>query len=159
MSQVDLRSVIQRFTCNHVCPSARSTLLLMASFWVAACGTSAPDAGVVRPETSLQSALGAEAELRRAIEVEVGAAACADSTQCKALALGALACGGPEGWLAWAPSSTRPKEVQKMAARLEAMARERNRRFGLASVCTVQPEPQAICQLGRCVLRPGHGRD
>lgn len=140
-------------------PFIRCAALLMVSFWIGSGDSAAADEASVRPGSNLQSFLNAEAELRREIEIEVGAAACTKDAQCRVLGLGTLACGGPEAWLAWSPSSSRPGVVQRKAARLEAMARERNRRFGLASQCVVLPVPRAVCHQGRCVLHRAHGLD
>jgi hypothetical protein len=131
----------------------------MVSFWFGSGSSAAADKERARPGSSLQSFLDAEAELRREIEIEVGAATCTQDAQCKALGLGALACGGPETWLAWSPSSSLPEVVQRKAVRLEAMARERNRRFGSASPCVVLPVPQSVCRQGRCVLYQARGLD
>ena len=79
--------------------------------------------------------------------MEIGDAACDSDAQCRTLGVGAKACGGPEGYLAWS------SKVNGQGTRLAAMAaahsteREReNERSGMRSNCAVTQDPGAVCR-------------
>lgn len=105
----------------------------------------------------LGAALDAEAALRRRIEAEINEAPCTTDTQCKTLAVGEKACGGPEGWLAWSVLAGRPDVLHSLSGELAVMQRRRNQRSGMLSDCRHVPDPGAICRAQRCVLRPSGG--
>ena len=85
--------------------------------------------------------------LMRDITAEIGDAACDSDTQCRTIGVGAKACGGPEGYVAWS------SKVNDAGTRLRALAaahsveREReNERSGMLSNCSVTPDPGAVCR-------------
>ena len=87
-------------------------------------------------------------ELQRAI----GGAACRDDAQCRTLALGSKACGGPEGYIAWSVATGDAKQIEAAAERYRQARQARNQRLGLVSDCAMVPEPTV-----RCVPNTGDG--
>ncbi len=87
----------------------------------------------------------------------VGAAACADTSQCRTLAVGSKSCGGPEYFLAWSSGATEPAALAALAERYRTERQAAN--AGLMGDCRVMSDPGAICHAGRCVLRPQGAAD
>jgi hypothetical protein len=85
----------------------------------------------------------------------VGDAGCSADHQCRSIAWGAKACGGPERYVAWSTLRTDPQALQDLAARHAAARREENVRNGTLSTCSFLADPGAACVAGRCQL--GHG--
>lgn len=82
------------------------------------------------------------AEVRRLI----GDAACTADDQCRTLAFGAKACGGPQAYLAWSTRATvDPAALAAAAERHAAVRREELRRSGLMSDCRLVTDPGAVC--------------
>lgn len=92
------------------------------------------------------------------INAEIGAASCDAAAQCKTLAVGAKACGGPEGYLAYSTKISNGARLAELAAR-DAQARKKaDARAGMVSTCSIVSDPGATCDAGRCVtLQPGSG--
>ena len=99
-----------------------------------------------------------EPALLARIRAEVGEARCSAGNQCRTLAIGAKACGGPESWLAWstaaAPGATgRAERLQAWSVELATLQRQRQQASGMVSNCQYMPDPGAACQVQRCVLQ------
>ncbi len=85
------------------------------------------------------------------IHAEIGAASCDAPAQCKTLAVGAKACGGPESYLAYSTKTSDGAKLTALAAR-DAQARKKaDARAGMVSTCSVVSDPGANCDAGRCV--------
>ena len=83
----------------------------------------------------------------------IGDAACEDDSQCATIGVGAKACGGPEGYVAWSIARTDPHALG-VAARRDADAARReqakqNSDRGMVSDCSISPDPRAFCDIGR----------
>jgi hypothetical protein len=115
-------------------------LMLLAPLW--ACQAQPP----------LPQGIEAERALRQRIVTEIGEAACEHDSQCRTLAVGARACGGPERWMAWSVVSSRGERLEELSQALSAMVQARNERSGLMSTCVVVPDPGAVCRAGQCVI-------
>ena len=80
-----------------------------------------------------------------AVTALIGDAACDDSSQCRTVAIGAKACGGPEAYLAW---STRRTDAKALEAAVAAQGRAQvqdvppGRRV---SNCQFVADPGAAC--------------
>jgi hypothetical protein len=90
------------------------------------------------------------------IEGLVGPAACRRDSDCATLPLPDQACGGPQGWIAFAPARTDRAALARALAELPGPAP------GAVSTCEWRPDPGAYCRpataasQGRCQLRsPG----
>ena len=118
-----------------------SLLLLLAC---SACNAARPGAPSVPAQAPLAQ-----------IHAMIGSAACTESAQCKTLAIGASACGGPDSYLAYSTATTAAGPLQALAMR---HARQRNAELmksGEASACQFVVDPGAQCRAGTCVLGAG----
>lgn len=93
--------------------------------------------------------------MQAALERLIGDAACDHDSQCRTLPVGHSACGGPERWLPWSTKVTDEARLRELLVRpvggnLPPPARPQG-----YSICVVLPDPGAVCQAGRCVLRQG----
>ena len=118
---------------------------------ISACsaGPAAPSSAPVAPSTSTSTATAAQR-----IESAIGTAACDNPGQCRTLAVGSKACGGPERYLAYSTKQTDVAQLQALAAEVAAQRRAEDAQAGRMSTCSVTPDPGATCQAGRCVLQP-----
>lgn len=82
----------------------------------------------------------------------IGRASCTDSSQCRSLALGARACGGPQGYLAWSSSQTDGDALRELAERYKAERQAQIKQKGEVSDCRFTADPGAVCQAGQCQL-------
>lgn len=85
-------------------------------------------------------------EVRRLI----GEARCSNSNQCRTIALGARACGGPQDYLAWSVQHTDSRALVLAAGRANALARAALAASDAASTCEHVPDPGSVCVAGRC---------
>lgn len=90
--------------------------------------------------------------LGRELRELVGPAACRSDAQCRSLPVGAKACGGPAGFLAWSTDGTDAARLQALAARQAAAQRREQEASGMRSNCAVVADPGAACVAGRCQL-------
>jgi len=80
----------------------------------------------------------------------IGSASCTASAECKTVAVGARACGGPEGYLAYSTSVSPAAPLEALAARHAERRRAAVAASGMASTCNVLPDPGAVCDKGMC---------
>ncbi|MES2900504.1 MAG: hypothetical protein V4723_12310 [Pseudomonadota bacterium] len=100
---------------------------------------------------------GAGAGLMQELQAAVGAAACDSAAQCKTVAIGHKACGGPESYIAYS-TKTDGTKVTSLAARYADARKGENQRSGMISNCMLLRDPGATCSAGRCVtLEAGQG--
>jgi hypothetical protein len=92
------------------------------------------------------------------IRAEIGDAACDSAQQCRSLAIGAKACGGPESYLAWSVKRSDGARLQALAERLREQREDENRRSQLLSNCALVTDPGARCVAGRCQLGDASSR-
>ncbi len=90
-----------------------------------------------------------------AIERLIGDAPCDHDGQCRTLPIGHKACGGPERWLPWSTKATDEARLHELLARAGSGSLPPPARPQGYSLCVVVPDPGAVCQAGRCVLREG----
>ena len=83
----------------------------------------------------------------------IGSASCSESVQCKTVGVGARACGGPEGYLAYSTSVTASAPLEALAARHAERRRSAASASGMVSACNVLPDPGAVCDQGLCRVR------
>ena len=93
------------------------------------------------------------------IEGLIGRAECQVDGECRAMGVGAKACGGPEAYRAWSTRQTDAGELQDLVARNAAARRIELDRLGMLSNCAMVPAPGAACvrahapsETGRCTL-------
>lgn len=106
------------------------------------------------------SAPPAEAEsvrLGRELRSLIGPATCSDDSQCRTIAVGAKACGGPAGYAAWSTQGTDAQRVTDLARRQAEAHRREIEASGMASNCAMVVDPGAACVAARCELTTRHG--
>lgn len=91
--------------------------------------------------------------LGRELRAVVGPAACSSDAQCRSLAVGAKACGGPAGYLAWSTQGTDEQKLKALAARQADAQRRETETSGMRSNCAMVTDPGAACVAGRCELQ------
>ena len=94
-----------------------------------------------------------EATLLARIRNEIGDARCSSDSQCRTLAIGHKACGGPQQWWAWSTTTARAEPLQAAADALAALQKQRAEASGMASNCLYVADPGAVCLAQRCLLR------
>jgi len=124
-------------------PAALAAALLLM---LGACSTAAPSAD---PPPSPKP----PAALREQMTALIGEARCTEDSQCRTLPLGATACGGPEGWLAWSTLQTQEEPLASLGKQFAEARRAEIQKQGLLSNCMMQLDPGAQCVANRCVLR------
>jgi hypothetical protein len=85
----------------------------------------------------------------------IGNASCTDASQCRTLPIGARACGGPEGYLAYSTSSAPEAELKTLAERHKQERADFHAKSGMLSNCRYMPDPGAVCVAGTCQLATG----
>lgn len=95
--------------------------------------------------------------LARELRDAIGPARCTTNAQCRSIAVGAKACGGPAAYLAWSTEGTDARRVTELAARQTEAQRREIAASGLRSNCAFVADPGAVCVAGQCQLqsRPG----
>lgn len=118
-------------------------LLAPAFAWAALASCAQTPPAAAEPES---------ARLGRELRELVGPAACSTDAQCRSLPIGAKACGGPAGYLAWSTQGTDAARLQALAAKQADAQRRENEAGGRRSNCALVADPGAACVAGRCRL-------
>lgn len=127
--------------------------LLIAVAACAAIGLMACSAVAVDAPAGAQASV---ASAREALAREIGPATCSADAQCRTVAVGRKACGGPQAWWAWSAAQTDGARIADLAERYTA-AQTTAAEPGRMSTCSVVSDPGAVCEASRCVLRNGGG--
>ena len=131
-------------------------LILVFLLACTACTTSAHDPGgtaaPAAPGARSVAAAGAPGESLARIRSLVADATCTQSDQCRTVAIGANACGGPQGYLPYSVSRTNEKQLRELAERHKAERQAENKASGMVSTCRHIPDPGAVCISGACQL-------
>ena len=99
----------------------------------------------------VKAATAVSSTLRQQLVAEIGNAACDTSAQCRTLAVGHRACGGPESYLAYSTKTGDAAKMQRIAAQDTAARKQQDTQSGGMSTCQMVMDPGATCQAGRCV--------
>lgn len=124
-------------------PTSRLFIACLASATLTACAQTAAEPDSVR--------------LGRELRAAIGPAACMADTQCRSLPVGAKACGGPAGYLAWSTQSGDAQRIAALAAQQADAERREIEASGLRSNCALVADPGVACVAGRCQVRPTAG--
>ena len=89
--------------------------------------------------------------LLQQLRAEIGTAACDSAQQCKTIAVGHKACGGPETYLAWSRKTGDGAKIRHLAEAQRAQRKAENEASGMLSTCSAVMDPGATCSAGRCV--------
>ena len=102
---------------------------------------------------------------RASMQSLIGDAGCSSDAQCKTVGVGAKACGGPQSYLAFSTVRTDESALRALADASAEADRQRAEAKGMASTCSVVPDPGAFCDrsqpaagsAGTCRLQSGRG--
>jgi len=137
---------------------ARLAMVLLAGSLLAACQAqvlAVLPTVVAGPSAASATDKGQEqaATLLSRMRAEIGAARCDNDAQCRTVAVGEKACGGPEAWLAWSTTNSDAGRLAALSAESAAWARQHNAQSDMASNCRYNADPGAQCVAGVCRLR------
>ena len=82
------------------------------------------------------------------------ASACSADTECRSVATGGKACGGPTAYRAYSASKADPAKVEALARREHELAMSAARASGEVSACFMLADPGAHCEQHKCVTGP-----
>lgn len=139
--------------------ASRTIVLALALLLAAACGDVTPTTGE-QGATPPAAPPAAPAEvvdlagLLQEIRMAAGIARADDVSQCRAIALGAKPCGGPERYLVYSTLAADEPRLQALVERYNAAAAQRARDQDLVSDCQVIEEPVLGLEGGFCMPVP-----
>ena len=76
----------------------------------------------------------------------IGDAVCSTDADCRTIAVGDKACGGPESYLAWSARQTDPQTLAAVAEQYTSERKAQNRQSGMVSNCAFVTDPGARCE-------------
>ncbi len=143
----------------------RPALALALGGLLAACSQAQPPRGPA-PTVPAVAAAAAPAgtatlpELERRIDALIGPARCRGDADCRSIAIGARACGGPQAYRAWSVLETDERQLLAAVEQHRALRQQQIERGGETSICAVLTDPGSQCApapqaaaSGRCVPR------
>ncbi len=138
---------------QHVTMNTHSTTFPLAWLSLAlltltglACAVESPNAApTAAPAATPIAAPTGSASLLPQIKALIGEAGCDSDAQCHSIGIGAKACGGPSGYLAWSSQRTDGAALKALTERHAKAAREEQERSGMLSNCRFMPDPGARC--------------
>lgn len=122
-----------------------------------ACGAlpvacAAPTAAVPTKPAPAGVAVGKDVEtLSRQLREAIGEPRCTASEQCKTMAVGHKACGGPETYVVWSTVVTDGGRLRALADAYTEARRKEGEQAGRVSDCALVTDPGARCEAQRCV--------
>ncbi len=131
-----------------------STFYRSQKFWLALCTAiclciqaaslqANDDPEIKKAEDSMNN-------LMAQIQQTIGDARCETQKQCRALAVGSRACGGPSAYLAYSTLNTDAKKLKNLAKRYGLANRKFNRLTNAISNCQMVLQPPIICLNSTC---------
>lgn len=127
-------------------------LLLILLLGCAACTTQAQDPAAAPAGAPARKAPPASGDLLSQMRAMTADATCSESTQCRSIPVGALACGGPQDYLPYSVTRTNEKQLRELAERYRAQRQSEIVKTGEMSTCRYRPDPGAVCVSGTCRL-------
>ncbi len=132
-------------------------LILILLLACTACSTQAQDPAAKEarsgaPAGRADSGAPAKGDTMARIRALIGPASCTESSQCRTLPVGAMACGGPQAYLPYSMSGTDEKALRALGEQSTAERAAENKSSGMASICRHVPDPGAVCVSGACQL-------
>ena len=89
-----------------------------------------------------------------AVKKAIGKPVCDSNDQCKTVAMGGKACGGPEFFLAWSSKVETAAKVPELASRHRVARENQIAANGEMSDCKMVTDPGAQCIAKKCELKP-----
>ena len=140
-------------TWKRTCEVSRAGGLLALMVLTAGCAypvsDSASDADIVtcdrnRYTNELQA-------LRAEVDAGIGDPLAERVEGCRAIPMGAKACGGPSFYLVYSTGISDVERLERLAAQHRQLAEEFNQACGLRSNCAMTPAPKLTLVDGRCL--------
>lgn len=128
-----------------VCNTLAGTALAL----LAACA--AAEAPPAPPAPKAGSVPADVATLQDQIRDAIGDPVCTADSQCRTLAVGHKACGGPEAYKVWSTQVSNGPRLLALAEAHRQARREEAAQSGRVSDCAMVVDPGARCEAGRCV--------
>lgn len=125
--------------------------VVFSATFAACSGVAGSSSEAPMPAPAKVSAPVATAGLMQQIQAEIGDAACDNTQQCKTVAIGHKACGGPETYMAWSSKRSDPAKIASLTAAYAAERKADNTKSGRMSTCSLMMDPGATCSAGKCV--------
>jgi len=88
------------------------------------------------------------------LKVAIGNANCTHSKQCKSIAVGKKACGGPVAYLAYSNKQYDTKKISELSTIHQQLNAKLNRLTNAVSNCMIIIEPALECQMNACQTVP-----
>ncbi len=133
--------------------SAFSALSIMSLFTIISlsAGNAAEKTGLKPHEkTSTETLEEKITTLKAEIDSVIGSANCSSSKQCRALPMGAKACGGPLRYMPYSTKNTNSKKSLELSAQHQQQSNELNQLTSAISNCMMVMQPTFICRDNRC---------
>jgi hypothetical protein len=133
--------------------TAASAVAWLALGLLAACATAQTPAPSPRPPASVPAGTVPAniARLQDQLRDEIGDPTCSANDQCRTIAIGHKACGGPEAYRVWSTQVSNGARLQSLADAYQKARREEALQSGRVSDCSMVVDPGARCEAGRCV--------
>jgi hypothetical protein len=122
----------------------RYLLFLITLFF---CNCSDDDAAIETRETRM-------AQISDNVEALTANKSCNGVDDCASIAWGSKPCGGPWGYLIYAPSNVDVPQLEQLVAEYNQLEAEVNQLKGLASDCALVTEPELECFDNLCRAKP-----
>ena len=84
-----------------------------------------------------------------------GAASCSADSECKSVATGGKACGGPTAYRAYSAKGPNANQIPDLAQKERDQSLEQARASHQASPCFMIADPGAHCEASKCATGPG----
>lgn len=120
---------------------------------LAACASAETPAPAGRPQPAPAAGTlpASTTRLQEQIRDEIGDPTCTANDQCRTIAIGHKACGGPEAYRVWSTQVSNAPRLQALADAYQKARRDEAQQSGRVSDCSMVVDPGARCQAGRCV--------
>ena len=132
-------------------PAAWAALVTLV---VAGCGLFVEDDSALALTCDMDGYLAERADLAADLDAAIGDPRATDVGACRAVAVGAKACGGPRSYAVYSTLTSDAEAVVRLAAEIEALDERANRVCQLVSECAFVEEPAVVVVDGRCEARP-----
>jgi len=121
----------------------------------AVAATKVPPPPAIQPAAAAAASTAAGGDLA-SVEAQLDgvltkASACTADAECRSVAVGAKACGGPTGYRAYSGRSASPDSVEALAQHERELAAAQAKASHQVSPCFMLADPGAHCQQNKCV--------
>ncbi len=117
-----------------------------------------PKAAAVKKPTKVNKIAPNQASINSAheqLEQLIDKPSCDNSSQCKVLAVGSRACGGPSKYVVYSTKTADATEVKKLAQEITTLEQQFNALNDMMSICQHLSAPGTQCSANTCVRIEG----